>query len=449
MHEPFPRSFLARLALALITALTGSPLRGAEAPLPAATPRVPVIEVVAFGVSPVSGIPDADELRPRQGDILHRVDTIQGQAARRGDVEVRTAAGENWGALFARVAAELTGGVLENPAALAQRHLLPELLPGKYARFRSMPEKDAVQIDYVVRPEEVYSILLTPVGVQVEPNASDPRVVERMRADASKASLFTATDAIGLPEEIALQLADIFSDNVDFHRELHRGYRCVLVYEVLYRDGHIERGGRILAAELTVRNQRLQAFFFNDGAGRSGYFSEDGASLRKAFRRSPVEFSRITSDYTLARFHPILGTWQAHRGIDYAAPIGARVLATADGTVEFMGARGDYGNLLIINHSNKFLTYYGHLDAFAPGLALGAMVEKGQRVGFVGVTGLTTGPHLHYEFHIRNGAGQWASVPPPVLIEAPRLTSGAYFQAVQTYQGQFQVAQQAHFVILD
>ena len=421
----------------------------AESQQPAPTTRAPIIEVVAFGVAPVAGVPDARDLKPRKDDVLHRLGAIGRAAARDGEVELRSAAGEGWPDLFSRATQRLPEGVIDNSILASHVRLLPALLPGKYVRFRALPEKGGIQFDYVVRPEEVYSVVATAVGFQVQPKASDPRIVERMRADPSKASLFTATDAIGLPEDIALQLAEIFSDNVDFHRELHHGYRCVLVYEALYREGYIERPGRILAAELTVRNRRLQAFYYDGSREGGGYFSEDGASLKKAFRKSPVEFSRITSEYTLARFLPIIGTWRAHRGIDYAAPIGTKVLATADGTVEFMGTRGEYGNLLILNHSDKFKTYYAHLEGFARDLAVGSKVAKGQTVGFVGVTGLTTGPHLHYEFHVNKGFGQWTAVPPPDVIEVPPLTTTAYFQAVQTYQGQFQVARQAHFVILD
>ena len=162
-----------------------------------------------------------------------------------------------------------------------------------------------------------------------------------MRADASKASLFTATDAIGLPEDIALQLAEIFSDNVDFHRELHHGYRCVLGYEVLYRMVTSSGPAASSLRRLTIRNRRLQAFYYGDRPSGSGYFSETGASLKKAFRKSPVEFSRITSDIHSGAVPPDPGGWRAHRGIDYAAPVGTKVLATAEGTVEFMGrARG-------------------------------------------------------------------------------------------------------------
>ena len=327
--------------------------------------------------------------------------------------------------------------------------LLPPLFPGKYIRLRSVEATRSLEIDYVVNADEAYSILFSSLGVQVRRHASDPRLVERVRSDPAKASLFTATDAIGLPEEIVLQLVEIFAGDVDFHRELHHGYRCTIAYEVLYRDGHIERGGRILAVEFVIRNRRLQAFWFDDGRGDAGYYTETGKSMRKTFRKSPVEFSRVTSDYTLARFHPILGLWRAHRGTDYAAPLGARVLATAEGAVDFMGEHGELGNLVILRHFDRFLTYYGHLNGFVPGLAVGAKVRNGQVIGYVGMTGLATGPHVHYEFHLQNGAGEWVSVPPPEEVEAPPIEALGFFKAVQAYRDKLQLAANAHFVILD
>jgi hypothetical protein len=277
MHARFPRLLaLAAIVFALFA-------HDVESQQPA--PPAPIIEVVAFGVAPVAGVPDAGGLKPRKDDILHRIGAIGREAARDGEVELRSAAGESWPDLFSRAAQRLPDGVIDNSILARHLQLLPALLPGKYVRFRALPEKGGVQFDYVVRPEEVYSIVATAASFQLQPKASDPRIVERMRADPSKASLFTATDAIGLPEDIALQLAEIFSDNVDFHRELHHGYRCVLVYEVLYREGYIERPGRILAAELTIRNRRLQAFYYDGAPEGGGYFSEDGTSLKKAFSR--------------------------------------------------------------------------------------------------------------------------------------------------------------------
>lgn len=350
-----------------------------------------------------------------------------------------------------RVAAKLDSKVIASEAVSSRMGLLPELQPGKYVRFRSPSGRNAVEIDYVVAADESYSIMLARDGIQVKARASDPRVAEKMRADPAKASLFTATDAIGLPDKIVLQLAEIFADDVDFHRELHHGYRCTLVYEVYYRDGHIDRAGRILAAEFMIRNRRFQVYYFSDGGARDGYYTETGKSMKKAFRKSPVEFSRITSEYTLARFHPVLGLWRAHRGIDYAAPLGSKVVATADGVVEFVGDRGELGNLVILRHYGRFLTYYGHLSAFAGNLTVGSKVQKGNVIGFVGMTGLATGPHLHYEFRIDDGSrdGLGIPIPPPDVLEEPRLQSDAFFRAVASYRAKFKAAQKAHVVVLE
>ena len=448
--------FRCRRLICVLLALAGTGLvwraQASELPQTAShETRQPIIEVAAFGAAPVSDVAENGQVRPKPGDILYRRGASAPDSEGRLEIEARVLFGETWLDLFNRVGARLGSETLASPAVTGRIDLLPVLDPGKYIRLRSIPATQVVEIEYVKRAEEDYSITFTPAGVQVKRSASDPRLVERMRSDASKASLFTATDAIGLPEDIVLQLVEIFSEEVDFHRELQQGYQSTIVYEVLYQEGHIDRAGRILAAEFVIRNRRLQAFYFDDGKGRSGYFTETGKSMKKTFRKSPVEFSRITSEYTLARFHPILGLWRAHRGMDYAAPIGSRVMATFDGVVEFMGHRGELGNLVTLRHHAGFLTYYGHLDGFANGLAAGSKVQKGQVIGYVGMTGLTTGPHLHYEFRIDDGSGQGLSIPapPPDVLEEPPLESAAYIEAVKAYRDKLQVAQKAHFVILD
>ncbi|HEX5613475.1 MAG TPA: M23 family metallopeptidase [Burkholderiales bacterium] len=408
----------------------------------------PLIEVAAFGAAPVSELGQAGREKPRAGDYLLR--PWGGPAAPQGggEVETRILAAETWVDLFARVNEQLQSETLKTGPSIPGINVLPGLLPGKYVRFRASAESRRVEVDYLAGAEESYLIVVHPDGVQVQRQASDPKLVDKMRSDPAKASLFTATDAIGLPEAIVLQLVEIFAGDVDFHRELHLGYRCTIAYEVHYRDGHIDQPGRVLAVEFVVRNRRLQAYWFDDGNG-GGYYTESGRNMRKVFRRSPVEFSRVTSGYTLARFHPILGTWRAHRGEDYAAPIGSRVLATADGSVEFIGPQGQYGNLVILEHQNQFLTYYAHLHGFAPGLTLGSRVKGGQMIGYVGMTGLATGPHVHYEFRVRSGSGEWVSVPAPEQVEAPSVNTPSFFQAVDRYRDQLQVAANAHFVILD
>lgn len=457
MRARFPFDLFVCMLLAVAAAASISHAHASESPRTTndeprrlSSPQ-PLIEVVAFGVAPVSGISAESRLRPRPGDVLHRPDAPGFQQAQQREVETRVASGESWLDLFNRVGDKLDSAVLAASAVIGRIDLLPALAPGKYVRLRSDPAREAVEIEYILHADEAYSISLNPAAIQVRRHASDPRLVEQMRADSSKASLFTATDVIGLPEEIVLQLAEIFSDEVDFHQELHYGYRCTIVHEVLYRDGHIAGPGRILAAEFIIRNRRLQAFYFDDGRGRTGYFTETGKNIKKTFRRSPVEFSRVTSDYTLARFHPILGLWRAHRGIDYAAPTGSKAMATSEGVVEFMGDRGELGNLVILRHYGRFLTYYGHLNGFAENLAVGAKVKKGQVIGYVGMTGLATGPHLHYEFRVEDGSGNGIRipVPPPEVLNEPPIRSQAFFRAVEAYRDKLQVAEKAHFVILD
>ncbi|MBI2754438.1 MAG: M23 family metallopeptidase [Betaproteobacteria bacterium] len=434
---------------AIAAALFASHLAAAESSPGEPSNRQPLIEVASFGAAPVSGVDEDRGPRPQPGDILHPSGAQTPESGPRHEIETRAASGESWIDLLKRASETLEAKILGDASGIHGIDLLPPLVPGKYLRLRSGDAARRVDIEYVVDAGEAYSIVLDPAGVQVRQHASDPRLVARIRSDPAKASLFTATDAIGLPEEIVLQLVEIFSGDVDFHRELHYGYRATIAYEVFYREGHIDRAGKILAVEFIIRNRRLQAFYYDDGRGDAGYYTEAGKSMRKLFRKAPIEFSRITSDYTLARYHPVLGLWRAHRGIDYAAPLGTRVIATADGVVDFMGERGEYGNLVILRHYARFLTFYGHLNAFAADIGVGRRVKNGQVIGYVGMTGLATGPHVHYEFHVQNGPGDWVSIAPPAEVEAPPLDTPAFFRAVRDYRDKLQVAANAHFVILD
>lgn len=424
-----------------VTAQSLAPALASDLP-PLSTP---VIEVAAFRVAPVVRGPEDERLKVVTiEDILSLPPPAAGGER---TMETRVQAAESWGDVFRRLAATLD--IPPPTAQLAgQIRLLPQPQPGKFLRARAAAT-GLTEIDYIAKTDEAYSILINGNSIRVQPRAGDPRLIERMRADPAKASLFTATDAIGLPESIALQLTEIFAGEVDFHRELHLGYRCAIVYEAHYREGFIERSGRILAAELQVGSRRFQAYYAPDTQGRTAYFDNTGKTLRRMFRRSPVEFTRITSEYTLARFHPILGIWRAHRGVDYAAPMGAKVMAVADGVVEFAGRRGDYGNLIILRHQNTFMTYYAHLNEFMPGVVVGSIVEQGQSIGLVGVTGLTTGPHLHFEFHTKDASGNWSAVPVPDAIETTFLAAPGFPNLVKDYRDRLAVAESAHLVTLD
>jgi murein DD-endopeptidase MepM/ murein hydrolase activator NlpD len=181
------------------------------------------------------------------------------------------------------------------------------------------------------------------------------------------------------------------------------------------------RSGRVLGAEFVNQGKAHQAVWFQHGVnGQGDYYSLEGKPIKKAFLRSPLEFSRITSGFTTARFHPILQRWRAHTGVDYAAATGTRVKATADGTVEFAGRSGGYGNVVVLRHHSKYSTLYGHLSSFARGLRSGMPITQGTVVGYVGSTGLATGPHLHYELRLNDTHQDPLRVAIP---EAPAITA--------------------------
>lgn len=226
-----------------------------------------------------------------------------------------------------------------------------------------------------------------------------------MKSAEIRHSLFGATDAAGIPDAVATQLADIFGGDIDFHRDLRKGDRFSVVYEAMTHMGRLVRTSRILAAEFSNDGRTYRAVWFQGTDSEGGYYTAEGKNIRKAFLRSPLEFSRITSGFSSARFHPVLKEWRAHRGIDYGAPVGTRVKATGDGVVEFVGAQGGYGKIVILRHQGRFATAYGHLSGFASGLRKGAHISQGDIIGYVGATGLATGPHLHYEFRV-NGVFQ-------------------------------------------
>jgi murein DD-endopeptidase MepM/ murein hydrolase activator NlpD len=213
-------------------------------------------------------------------------------------------------------------------------------------------------------------------------------------------SLYAATDEAGLPDSIANEMVEIFGGEIDFHRDLRRHDKFSVIYEMNYVNGESAHKGRILAAEFVNHGRTFRAFFFQNSRHGGDYFSPDGKSMRKAFLRSPIEFSRVSSGFSRSRFHPVLNKWRAHKGVDYAAPIGTKVRATADAVVHFVGTRGGYGNVIMLEHQGHFQTVYGHLSRFASGLRRGQRVGQGEVIGYVGKTGLASGPHLHYEFKV-------------------------------------------------
>jgi murein DD-endopeptidase MepM/ murein hydrolase activator NlpD len=226
----------------------------------------------------------------------------------------------------------------------------------------------------------------------------ETRVV--MRSGRIQASLFGSTDSAGIPDKIANQMAETFSTSLDFREDLRRGDTFSAIYTVNFRNGEPISAGKLLAAEYVNAGKPYRAVLYRDPFGREDYYTPEGESLKKGFLRSPLEFSRVTSSFSNSRKHPVYGFHRAHTGVDFGAPTGTRVKATGDATVKFAGRKGGYGNLVILRHQNGYETYYAHLSGFASGIRPGRTVSQGQVIAYVGSTGASTGPHLHYEVRI-------------------------------------------------
>ena len=215
-------------------------------------------------------------------------------------------------------------------------------------------------------------------------------------------SLFQAAESAQISDLVALKLANIFAWDIDFVLDIRDGDRFTAVYEQVYQDGKYLRDGDVLAAEFVNDGKVYRAVRFVDESGSVGYYAPDGKPMRKAFLRAPVEFTRVSSVFNPHRLHPILNLIRGHMGTDYAAPIGTPVHAAGDGRVAFDGVRGGYGNAILLSHTKEIQTLYGHMSRFARDIHLGSHVQQGEVIGYVGMTGLATGPHLHYEY-LMNG----------------------------------------------
>jgi murein DD-endopeptidase MepM/ murein hydrolase activator NlpD len=219
----------------------------------------------------------------------------------------------------------------------------------------------------------------------------------RLGSGTIRTSLFAAMDDARIPDEVAMQIADVFSSGIDFHRGLRRGDRFNVVYESLEADGETLRSGRILSVEFVNAGKVHQAMWFQEPGRKGAYYTLDGKSLSSSYLASPMEFSRVSSGFSM-RFHPILQQWRAHLGVDYAAPTGTPVRSVGDGVVEFAGVQNGFGNVVMVRHSNSDVSLYAHLHTME--VQPGQKVMQGQKIGGVGATGWATGPHLHFEFRV-------------------------------------------------
>lgn len=277
---------------------------------------------------------------------------------------------------------------------------LTRIHPGDTLQYRTGEAGELVALRYPLDKLNLIEVNRGEQGFEVE---TITHVPERRLSHAVgniDSSLFLAAQKAGLTDNLTMELASIFGYDVDFALDIREGDSFSVLYEDLYLNGEFIGHGNILAAEFTNQGHRFQAVRYTDANDATDYYSPDGKSMRKAFLRTPVAFSRISSRFSLGRKHPVLNKIRAHKGVDYAAPTGTPVRATGSGKVILAGTKGGYGRTVILQHGTRYSTLYAHLSRYAKGMHNGARVQQGEVIGYVGSSGLATGPHLHYEFRV-------------------------------------------------
>jgi murein DD-endopeptidase MepM/ murein hydrolase activator NlpD len=372
--------------------------------------------VTAFGVAPMA--PDAAALPKRIVSESYRVDDLDAQldalaaqhlSLARSDV---TRANESAASLMKRLGvsdAELAG-------FLGSDALSRKLWQGRPGKLVSATTDAAGRLTelvarYPAERDDQFSTHFTRLTIARDAAGFSSKLetlplgtTTRLANGTVRTSLFAATDDANLPDPIATQMAEMFSTDIDFQRELRKGDTFSVVYEALTADGEPitwnQGAGRVLAAEFTNSGHAFSSVWYADANGKGAYFDMDGRSKHRAFLASPLAFSRITSGFSM-RMHPILNEWKRHEGVDYGAPTGTPVRSVGDGVVSFAGQQNGYGNVIQIQHSDNRMTVYAHLSHI--GVHRGEHVDQGELIGNVGMTGWATGPHLHFEFRV-NGA---------------------------------------------
>ncbi len=336
---------------------------------------------------------------------------------------VTVAPGDNLSLIFSRL--KLSKSELHTIVQLdGKAGRLKRLRPGQLIRFRVV---DSHLDGLVVELDELNSLWVERSGdsFAIRTETVEPEIRVASASTDIRHSLFLDGQKAGLSDAVIMRLTEIFGWDIDFALDIRADDRFSVIYEEVYKDGALIKQDRILAAEFVNRGKTLRAVLFTNERGESDYYSDEGHAMRKAFLRTPVNFTRISSHFNLRRKHPILNTIRAHRGVDYAAPMGTPVRATANGKIRSVGISGGYGKTVEMQHGKSYRTLYAHLSRFAKGLRRGASVRQGQIIGYVGKSGLATGPHLHYEFRI-NGVHR-----NPLTVDLPKAEpiDGKYLMA--------------------
>lgn len=332
--------------------------------------------------------------------IPHHVTKID-PAAKASWLEVTVRAGDSLTSIFKNKHLK-TEQLIAIMALPEGKENLTQLKPGQRIKFLIDEHRNILKVIY--KPAVTSALTITRIKnlFAGEVKKLPVETQQTFRHGTIKASLFTAGLRANLPSKLIMSLVDIFQWDIDFAKDIRPGDSFNVLYEEKYINGEKIATGNILAAEFTNQGKTYKAIRYTDPSGNAGFYSETGNSLKRRFSRTPVKFTRISSYFKPKRWHPLLHRFRKHTGVDYAAPAGTPIKATGDGKIAFIGRKGGYGNAIIIQHGRNYSTLYGHMLKFAKHLHVNSKIHQGQVIGFVGMTGLATGPHLHYEFRINN-----------------------------------------------
>ncbi len=358
----------------------------------------------------------------------------------------KVGSGDSLSAIFKRAGRD-TQELLDVLAADKDK-MLGRLYPGNVLDF-SVQDGKLAKVRLQRSQLETIMVERTDKGFVANKIVRTPEAHTAFGAGTITSSLFLAGQQAGLSQSMIMELATIFGYDIDFALDIREGDQFNLVYEELHLDGKKIGYGNVLAASFTNRGETYLAVRYTDSDGRTSYYRPDGKSLRKAFIRTPVDFARISSHFNLSRKHPILHKIRAHKGTDYAASHGTPIKSVGEGKVIFAGVKGGYGNTVVIQHGQSITTLYAHMKRFAKGIRVGSRVDQSQVIGYVGSSGLATGPHLHYEFRVNGVPKNPVTVKFPEASPVPKHELARFKQQTATHLAQLETFAQSHRLALN
>ncbi len=386
-----PYAAAASSVLILWHAVRDTPASVAFAPAPLIYPHAP-----AGGAAPTTPAKAAVQGGPAATAVQTDPLGLARQAGVGATVEVVVGRNDTLDAIFRRMALDTA-----DLAAIRQlpgiRQSLDFLKPGDAIKL-THTDGEIKELTHKVSETQTLKVVRKDAGFAAKMIDNPVETRTRTATATIDSSLFQAAEAADISDMVALKLANVFAWDIDFVLDIREGDRFTVAYEQIYQDGKYLRDGEVLAAEFVNSGKVYRAVRFVTDTGTASYYTPEGLPMRKAFLRAPVEFTRVSSVFNPHRMHPILNRIRGHMGTDYAAPTGTPVHAAGDGRISFAGQRGGYGNAVVLAHSNSVSTLYGHMSRFAKHIRGGTHVQQGDVIGYVGMTGLATGPHLHYEY---------------------------------------------------